>query len=75
VVVGGTRDITARPGSRQTVSKREVRQMFVKFLRSSPELMELPRDEQIRQFKLSRREVRSPKIEAEILEDLLVTLD
>ena len=75
VIVGGVQDITARPGSRQTVTKGDVRAMFGKFLRSSPELMQHPREEQIREFNLSRREAKSPKVDAEILEDLLVTRD
>ena len=75
VLVGGVRDITARASSKYTVSKREVREMFVKFLRSSPELMKTAREEQIRLFNLSRREAKSPKIDAGILEDLSVTTD
>jgi len=75
VVVGGNWDITARASTRQTVSKREVREMFIKSLRSSPELMQLPREEQIREFNLSRREAKSPKVDAETLEELLVPMD
>jgi len=72
VVTGGITDITAPISSRHAVSKREVREMFLKFMRSSPELMQLPREEQIRQFNLFRREVSCPRIEPEILMDLLV---
>ena len=72
VVVGGITDITAPISRRRTVSKREVREMFLKFMRSAPELTQLPRDEQIRQFNLFRREASCPQIETEILADLLV---
>ena len=72
VVVGGITDITAPISRRRTVSKREVREMFLKFMRSSPELTQLPREEQIRQFNLFRREVSCPRIETDILADLLV---
>jgi hypothetical protein len=76
VTVGGSyRDITAGTSRRQAVSKREVREMFTKFLRASPELLEFSRDEQIRQFNLERQEIKRPKIDEEILRDLLVPLE
>ncbi len=41
-------DVTAPLTQVEKVTKRQVREMFVTFLKSSPELRDKPRDEQIR---------------------------
>ena len=68
---GGTRDITQTAKAGQA-TKGEIRELFIKFLQSSPEFHDLSREEQIREFNILRREVRRPKIDAEILLELHV---
>jgi hypothetical protein len=67
-------DITIRTYGEVKVTRREVREMFIQFLQNSPELQALPRREQILQYNLERREVKKPKVEADILLDLHVPL-
>lgn len=64
-------DITAPLTRFERVTKRQVREMFVRFVQNTPELHHMPRDEQIRQFNLSRRDAKQPKIKAELLLDVL----
>jgi hypothetical protein len=72
VLQDGTRDITARVTRRETVTKRQVREMFIKFVQNSPDLRSVLRVEQIVQFNLERRELDLPKVDADVLQDLLV---
>jgi hypothetical protein len=68
----GVHDITAPVPGGRAVSKREVRQMFIKFMQTSPELMKVPREQQIREFNSCRSGARCPKVDPIILADLLV---
>ncbi len=68
----GNHDMTAPIRGRQAVSKRVVREMFVKFMQSSPELRTLPREQQIAEFNRCRREAHVSGVDPDILEDLLV---
>jgi hypothetical protein len=65
-------DPTAPLTQFERVTKRRVREMFVSFVQNTPEMHNKPRDEQIRQFNLSRREANQPKIQAELLVDVLI---
>ncbi len=70
--IGVVRDITAPRTQKERVTKRQVREMFMRFLQSSPELHDKPRDEQIREFNLARQDARRPQVNPEILSDLLI---
>jgi hypothetical protein len=66
-------DVTAPLTQMERVTKGRVRQMFMTFIQDTPTLQGQPRDEQIRQFNLHRRELKQePKIPAELLVDVLV---
>lgn len=65
-------DITAPLTQMERITKRQVREMFVRFVQGTPEVQALPRDEQIREFNLSRREANQPKVKTELLVDVLI---
>ncbi len=69
---GVYQDITTPVTVKRAVTKREVRQMFIKFIQTSPELKDLPREEQVRAFNLERQEAKLPKVDYEVLQDLLM---
>jgi hypothetical protein len=63
-------DITAPNTRYETVTRRQVREMFIKFIKASPELWPRTRDEQIDQFNRERQQLRRPAVKPEILKDL-----
>ncbi len=65
-------DPTAPLTKFERVTKGRVREMFIKFVQNTPEVHDKPRDEQIREFNLARREGKQPKIESELLVDVLI---
>ena len=65
-------DPTAPLTQYERVTKRRVREMFAGFVQATPEMHDKPREEQIRQFNLSRREANQPKIEADLLMEVLI---
>jgi hypothetical protein len=67
------RDITASPAKLDNVTKRQVREMFQKFIQASPELWQNSRAEQIDEFNAQRRKLRRPVVAPEILEDLEIS--
>ncbi len=71
---GRVGDITAPRTRREVVTKRQAREMFIRFVQNSPELRDLPREEQIRQFNLARRDAGRPPFDPEILVNLLVPI-
>jgi hypothetical protein len=72
VRLGRVSDITAPRTQKERVTKRQVREMFAKFVLSDHELHDKPRSEQIREFNLARQDARRPLVSPEILVNLLV---
>ncbi len=70
ISLGAVKDITAPNARWETVTKRQVREMFTKFVQASPELWPRTRDEQIEEFNRERRQLRRPAVKPEILSDL-----
>ena len=64
--------IEAGRAEKELVTKGVVRGMFIKFVQNSPELQNVPREEQIREFNLSRQEARQSPLDPGIFLDLLV---
>jgi hypothetical protein len=63
-------DITAPLTRLENVTKRQVREMFQKFILASPELWGRAREDQIFEFNQERRKCRRPWVSPEILRDL-----
>lgn len=72
VPLGRVGDITAPRTQKERVTKRQVREMFMRFVQNSPELHGHPRDEQIREFNLARRAAVWAKVGPELVADLLI---
>jgi|WetSurMetagenome_2_1015567.scaffolds.fasta_scaffold360525_2 hypothetical protein len=70
ISLGAVTDITAPNTRWETVTRRQVREMFVRFIQASPELWPHAREEQIDQFNIERRKLNRPAVKAEILREL-----
>ncbi len=67
-------DITAPLTKLENVTKRQVREMFQKFILASPELWGRAREDQILEFNQERRKCRRPRVAPEILRDLEISV-
>jgi hypothetical protein len=67
------KDITTPPTRWERVTKRQVREMFQKFIQTSPELWQSSRIEQIDEFNSQRRQLRRPVVAPGILMSLEIS--